>query len=78
MNGDVCLTQRKKKDEREREEGRWEYLIAGFIVIDRERNASDKHIFDLLSVGKPTDRQQEALRPTTETWAAQLVGDLTE
>lgn len=67
-----CLSDTEEEKRRKREGGgkvgRWEYLIAGFIVIDRERNASDKHIFDLLSVGKPTDRQQEALRPTIETY----------
>ena len=66
MNGGVCLTWRKRKEEREREEGRWEYLIAGCIVIQEARNVPDKHISDLLSGWRPADRQQEAPRPAIQ------------
>lgn len=43
----------------EKEEGSWEYLIAGCIVIQEARNVSDKHISDLFNGGKPADRQHE-------------------
>lgn len=54
--------ERERKEEREKEEGRWEGLIAGCIVIQEVRNVSYKHISDLLSGGKPADRQQEAIQ----------------
>lgn len=66
MNGGVYLTWRQRKEEREKEEGRWENLIAGCTVIQEARNVSDKHISDLLSGGKPADRQQEAPRPAIQ------------
>lgn len=64
-----CLSDMQRKEEREKEEGRWEYLIAGCIVIQETRNVSDKHISDLLSGGKSANSQQGY------GW---LVGDLTE
>lgn len=47
INGGVCLPWRESREEREREEGRREYLIAGCMVIQEARNVSDKHISDL-------------------------------